>query len=61
MTKPTNQAVTEVLELVEQAQGLLTDAAEKLSPVQGFADEWTELVAVRDAVKTAWHRIDERA
>lgn len=60
MSKSTNTTVSEVLELVERAQALLTDAAEKLSPVQGFADEWSELVAVRGSVKASWDRINER-
>lgn len=60
MAQSTNDTVAEVLDLVEQAQGLLTDAAEKLSPVEGFADAWSELVAARSTVKATWDRINEQ-
>lgn len=52
--------IRESLELLEQAQGLVNQAAQALCPVPGFGDEWSSLHDTYDAVKAAWHRVDGR-
>ena len=52
--------VREALEKIEAAQNLINHAAQELSPVSGFADEWSASSAVHDTVKDYWYRVEAR-
>ena len=52
--------VIQCLAILEQAQGMINDAASRLCPVPGFADEWSSLSEPYESIKCAWGRIDTR-
>jgi len=60
--RPTTQSpkVQKSLNLLEEAQGLINEAASELSSVDGFADQWSELGKLYDQVKATWHLVDQR-
>ena len=52
-------AVATVLDKIETAQTLLRQAAETLSAVPGFADQWTATLGVYETIREHWHTIDD--
>lgn len=42
---------------VEEAQTLINEAAQLISPVDGLAPEWDELCALHARIKAAWHQL----
>lgn len=51
--------VEKALELIEQAQGLLSAACTELCCLKYAADQWTMVGDQYDAVKALWHRVNE--
>lgn len=47
-----------ILALLQQAQTLISQAAELACPVPGWAREWAAIDKHYEATKTLWHRID---
>lgn len=43
---------------VEEAQSLIAEAAELISPINGLAYEWGELCALHQKIKTSWCRLE---
>lgn len=43
---------------VEEAQTLLAEAAELISPIHGPGDEWDELCALHAKTKQTWYRLE---
>jgi len=58
--EPNHPNIQNCLNLIEESQSYLNRAAMDLSPVNGFADEWSELGKLHDQVKQVWHQIDSR-
>ena len=52
------QAARKALELIEQAQTMLYQAAQTACPLQGWADQWTLIGDHADATKALWHRVN---
>jgi hypothetical protein len=46
------------LNLIQQAQTLLYQAAQTASPIVPWADQWTDIGDTADAVKALWHRVN---
>jgi len=46
------------LDAMEKAQWLLDDAAQALSPVQGYAKSWQRTVQTYETVKNLWRAVD---
>jgi hypothetical protein len=55
-----NERVLIALQTIEDAQRLLLEACQQLSPIQGFAKEWSEVGARVDDVKKTWHQVEAR-
>ncbi len=49
--------IEDAMELVEQAQGLLDRAAQKLSPIRRGNDLYDQVFAQREAVHQFWYRL----
>jgi len=52
--------VRRCLDLLQQAQGIINEAAAALSSVPGFALEWGEMGQAYNAVKAQWHAVASR-
>jgi len=52
-------AKLQALEMIEQAQTLLTQAAEVVSPVKGLGLVWEEVLETRSSVQRLWERLEE--
>lgn len=52
--------VANCLDILQEAQNLCNAAAQELCPVPGFADQWSGLSKPHDAVKAAWHMVNNR-
>ena len=50
--------VLRALEVIEEAQHRLTDAAELLSPVPGLADEWESVRDLAATVRERWKAVE---
>jgi hypothetical protein len=48
------------LDKIEEAQGLINEAASGLSSVDGFSEEWSKLGKLYDSIKDHWHLIEGR-
>ncbi|NCF87811.1 MAG: hypothetical protein GWQ08_20185 [Verrucomicrobiaceae bacterium] len=57
---PIDPNVKSCLEKLQQAQGIINEAASDLSAVDGFADEWSKVCGLYDSVKEIWYVVDER-
>lgn len=57
---PTDPKVTSALQKIEEAQGIINEAASELSSVDGFADEWGKVCGLYDQVKEVWYVVDGR-
>jgi len=44
---------------IEQAKGLLSDAAKLACPLAGYCDQWEDIGRTYDAVEGLWWRIHE--
>ena len=60
MTPEHEAKVRECLALLQEAQGLVNQAARALSCVPGFADQWSDLGEPYDAIKKHWYKIMSR-
>lgn len=60
MSQDDDPRVQEALDQLESAQGMLNTAAETLSPVLGYAEQWDGLVELYHQVRAHWHQIDGR-
>ncbi|MES2923717.1 MAG: hypothetical protein V4819_19335 [Verrucomicrobiota bacterium] len=49
------------LELIQQAQALLSEAAQVACPLVGWVDEWTAIGDAYDSTKALWHRCNDAA
>ncbi len=58
LTPEHRERVLMALEVIEQAQGKLYDAAELLCPVPGLADEWESVRNHALMVKQLWGIVD---
>lgn len=58
--KPPLEALASALDKIQSAQHLLEDAAQDLSPVDGAADEWQQVMAAYDTVKATWYAVERR-
>lgn len=59
--QPQDEAkVQHCLALLEEAQGLINQAASALCSVPGFADEWAGLSEPYDCVKSHWYKIEHQ-
>ena len=47
------------LDMIEQAQGLLEQAAEAICPVRGLGPAWEEVLRIRSQVKDVWLQLEE--
>ena len=52
--------IQEALELIETAQGFMLEAAQRLCPVDGFANEWSATGAMYEKIKKHWHKVNHR-
>ena len=52
--------VRHCLDLLQQAQYLVNEAASALCPVAGFANQWSAAGKVYECIKQYWHTIDGR-
>jgi hypothetical protein len=52
--------IQQALELIETAQSLMLEAAQTLSPVDGFANQWSATVGMYEKVKQHWHKVNHR-
>lgn len=48
------------LELIEQAQRLLSKACEELCPLDGLCPQWEDVGDHYDKIKALWHRVNSR-
>jgi len=60
VAKPADPNVQEALEKIEEAQNLISSAAQCLSPVEGLAKEYFATQRLYDAVKKHWYRVANR-
>jgi len=54
------ELVRKALDQIQEAQRLVIHAAHSLSPVNGFADEWSATNQLYDTVKQHWHTVNNR-
>jgi len=54
------ELVRKALDQIQEAQRLIAYAAQSLSPVNGFADEWSATNHLYDTVKQHWHVVNNR-
>ncbi len=47
------------LDMIEQAQGLLEQAAEAIFPIRGLGPAWEEVLQIRSQVKDVWHCLEQ--
>lgn len=59
-SEKTLAARSKALAHIEAAQNQLYAAAQAACPLQGWADEWTEIGDMADSVKAFWHKINQR-
>lgn len=60
MNASDRQQIQLCLDLLQEAQSIVDEAAQALCPVPGFADQWSSLHKPYDAIKAAWHRVERR-
>jgi hypothetical protein len=60
MAAPRDPRVQTALETIEEAQRLLSQAAEDLCSVEGFADEWRATLQVYETLKAHWYAVANR-
>jgi hypothetical protein len=53
--------VKAALDLIQEAQGLLGQAAAALCPVVGMVPEWRKVGALYDRVHAAWYQVEGKA
>ena len=58
--EPAQPKVIGALEKLEQAQGLVNDAATEMCSVEGYADQWSDLTVLYRQVKDHWHTVNNR-
>ncbi len=58
LTPEHRERVLQALDIIEQAQNKLYDAAELLCPVPGFVDEWEDLTHAALTVKERWKAVE---
>lgn len=61
MSPLTSSARQRTLDLIEQAQTLLYQAAQASCELQGWVDEWETIGDHADATKALWHSINNAA
>lgn len=44
--------------LIEEAQGLLNEAASSIHSIKGMADEYKELCKLSDQIKASWYLVE---
>lgn len=49
----------QALELIQQAQSLLYQACEKISPLKGWGELWDRVGDHAQATKSLWHEVNE--
>lgn len=52
-----NEKIQEALAKIEEAQNLISAAAQDLSPIPGFAAEWHATCRLYERVKRHWYRV----
>jgi hypothetical protein len=57
LTPEHRERVTRALDLIEQAQLRMNEAAELLSPVPGLGDEWQTVRGYYFTIKECWHKV----
>lgn len=60
MTAEERVKVQTALHLIQEAQGLINQAACELCSVNGFSREWSASGKVYEQVKRYWHRVNSR-
>lgn len=48
----------DALSLLEEAQGLVADAASAICSVDGLGDQWSDLVELHGSIREAWERLE---
>jgi hypothetical protein len=52
--------VRECLDMLQEAQNLVNQAAQSLCSVPGFASEWGALSEPYQVIKANWHKVEAR-
>jgi hypothetical protein len=60
MTAEHEEKVRNCLDLLQEAQSLVNQAAQQLCSVPGTADEWSDLSEPIDCIKKHWYKIESR-
>ena len=56
----TTPKVLSALDKLERAQRLVNDAGEDLCSVEGYSDEWSDLIGLYQTVKDHWNAVNKR-
>ena len=59
LTPEHRERVIHALEVIEEAQHRLLDAAECLSPIPGMAEEWESVRDLSSAVREQWKAVEQ--
>ena len=60
MNAESETKVRNALDLLQEAQSLVNQAAAELCSVDGFGREWSKSAKVHDAIKAYWHQVNCR-